>query len=650
MLLVQTRAAGRFARFRCLTALRESPRKTGRPRLSRASSSGTLLPGFGRPLNFEPGTEDPDYVGGPFPNLLSTGYNTGNRLPMTTLREFTMLQLMNSITDKPDWHIKVNNPEIAKKWRDEALASDRDITPKMVDWCLDELRYKATFVLTSPANPPPIVVYNGDVVKSDTALSSEFKQALQQAVTKFEDSIPDNLRDWHPGSDEKVWDLVHPSLFPLVYGHTRVLENGETTTLEDCIERCGQGRITEVPPEAETVEIGAYLNAALWKPYSAKFQWLPCEVDISGEEAKITSYINNLHPATEKPLYGLIEKLISASIPLWDLSLAPLQYPWYHERRIEYTECIYDPDPEAGPERDGPQRITGEDEGDFDDRRQSWIEDTRQVVRPEPEMPFAPLRSPPDFSLRDEYRKRGLQVIVKLANIELTPEKPDYNGGSWHVEGKLNEHIVATSLYYYSCSNITPSSISFRQTFIDEDTVAISYPQDHYDWLTVVFGCEQDGPAIQDVGSVQTSEGRLLTFSNILQHRVGPFKLADPAKPGHRKIVALFLVDPNIKVISTAHVPCQRQDWWQEASQSARQKQDHASSSSTATTRQKQRSNVAEPPREGQDHILEDADFPISLHTAKALREELMEERREFVVNQGAALEIEVETISLCEH
>ena len=28
-----------------------------------------------------------------------------------------------------------------------------------------------------------------------------------------------------------------------------------------------------------------------------------------------------------------------------------------------------------------------------------------------------------------------LQIIVKLANIILTPEKPEYAGGTWHVEG-----------------------------------------------------------------------------------------------------------------------------------------------------------------------------------------------------------------------
>ena len=39
--------------------------------------------------------------------------------------------------------------------------------------------------------------------------------------------------------------------------------------------------------------------------------------------------------------------------------------------------------------------------------------------------------------LKREFAGKGLQVIVKLANIHLTPEKPIYGGGTWHVEGQL---------------------------------------------------------------------------------------------------------------------------------------------------------------------------------------------------------------------
>lgn len=118
-----------------------------------------------------------------------------------------------------------------------------------------------------------------------------------------------------------------------------------------------------------------------------------------------------------------------------------------------------------------------------------------------------------------------------------------------------NKHIVATSLFYYSCSNITTSTLSFRQASTAHQACSILYRQDQHEWISEVFGCKQNGPAVQDIGGVETWEGHLLTFPNILQHCVGPFKLEDPTKPGHRKIVALFLVDPYVKIISTAKVP-----------------------------------------------------------------------------------------------
>lgn len=37
-------------------------------------------------------------------------------------------------------------------------------------------------------------------------------------------------------------------------------------------------------------------------------------------------------------------------------------------------------------------------------------------------------------NLEEEFRDSGLQVIVKLASVELTPEKPEYSGGNWHLE------------------------------------------------------------------------------------------------------------------------------------------------------------------------------------------------------------------------
>lgn len=71
-------------------------------------------------------------------------------------------------------------------------------------------------------------------------------------------------------------------------------------------------------------------------------------------------------------------------------------------------------------------------------RLHDWIFKHSKLIFPEPKG-FQP---PPDSAgnvrdLRDDFKESGLQVIVKLVNIHLTPEKPDYEGGIWNVEGQL---------------------------------------------------------------------------------------------------------------------------------------------------------------------------------------------------------------------
>jgi hypothetical protein len=86
---------------------------------------------------------------------------------------------------------------------------------------------------------------------------------------------------------------------------------------------------------------------------------------------------------------------------------------------------------------------------------------------PEPHFEDVDYTPVPGKRLIDKFRKSGLQVIVKMASIELTPQKPCFPEGSWHVEGLMNEHICATALYYLDSENITPSSLSFRMQTSD---------------------------------------------------------------------------------------------------------------------------------------------------------------------------------------
>lgn len=77
-------------------------------------------------------------------------------------------------------------------------------------------------------------------------------------------------------------DLVHPSLFPVIYGRTHILLD-RVIELDDCIGSIGQGELLPVLPDEE-VYVYPYYKA----PYKAdlyllsqKFQWLPCDVELT---------------------------------------------------------------------------------------------------------------------------------------------------------------------------------------------------------------------------------------------------------------------------------------------------------------------------------------------------------------------------------
>jgi hypothetical protein len=162
----------------------------------------------------------------------------------------------------------------------------------------------------------------------------------------------------------------------------------------------------------------------------------------------------------------------------------------------------------------------------------------------------------------------------------------------------LNERIVSTGIYYWDSENITESRLSFRAALDDPH-----YEQNDDTGVREVYGLEDEDALNQTLGSASTPAGRCLAFPNILQHRVGSFRLTDPTRPGHRKILAFFLVDPSEKIVSTSDVPPQ-QPW-----------------SDTST---------------------------MTLEQAKSYREQLMQERKFFVDEHNEQL-YERE-FSLCEH
>lgn len=508
---------------------------------------------------------------------------------------------------------------------------------------LQELRSKAS--LYEETGMIPVFDFSAAVIKSDSVISSQLKEELKVAVALLE-RVPEAEKDWHPRSDGKVLDLVHPSLWPLVYGRSRIAPD-RPITLDNCLDDCGLGQvIPEIPEDEAEYERNRY-GDLIKDPWSRRFQWLPCDVEINGSTPKIASYVNNLHPIHHRGLYGVIERLLEQVLPFWDLvyrwprDFDRLRIPCHRVgRRCTIPEHCrkarrYGCNKNTRPLEDGEdKRPEWRDYHSLQDdhplvlKDMAWFEATHPFEYPEPR-PYGEVKAVTADKLRyfnffpvSENGAPGdlgwpadrIQVIVKLANIHLNPEKPTYDGGSWHVEGQLNEHICATAIYYYDSENITPSHLAFRTRANREDLSAeLRHEQSDYESIMGTFGINAQRDTLQELGSILTSEGRLIAFPNVYQHRVAPFELKDKTKPGHRKILALFLVDPRIPIISTGDVPPQQEHWWADAAGAA-----------------------------------PGGDWPISLEEAKRTRLELMDERTAMGRDTNEALK--KEEWNFCEH
>ena len=209
----------------------------------------------------------------------------------------------------------------------------------------------------------------------------------------------------------------------------------------------------------------------------------------------INSYINNLHPLLHGEMYPVLENIFAACIPMVEQVLSdsitpplrlldPSNYDMYADDEIDIAEM---------------------DDDDYEE--------------------YYDMRIPLDIPLPDNFpveeaekfiykrvnlKNTHLQVIVKMASIELSPDKPVYRGGSWHVEGMKNERIVCSVIHYYSCDNITESRLSFRQAVEEPD-----YEQNDTTGLAHRYNLHDEDPLNEYLGYIEAVNGRTVVFPNI---------------------------------------------------------------------------------------------------------------------------------------
>jgi len=214
-----------------------------------------IVPGFGGlPINHE---LDPA-------ECINDGATGWRQLPRLTARELAMIALMELITDTDKWEVDVFDEQKVASWREEARAAASTITfeeklfvgwgekevaamplisEKAWNWCILELRDKAAvfknkgFVRGVDAG--------SCVCKSDVLISMALAEELKHAVAPLREQFRDQN-----GHDGQIFDLVDPSMFPLIYGKTRVYTDGRQVG-KNCVESCNDTSTTIAPPYPE---------------------------------------------------------------------------------------------------------------------------------------------------------------------------------------------------------------------------------------------------------------------------------------------------------------------------------------------------------------------------------------------------------------
>ncbi|GIK06304.1 hypothetical protein Aspvir_001951 [Aspergillus viridinutans] len=451
-----------------------------------------------------------------------------------TAKELAKLGLINTLTERQDWHVRIFHQEEIARWREGALASSSLINDQTWSWCLKELQDKARDF----GKQRHELVFNtgSGVCKSDTAISSNIQSELHDAAEFLTNDAEERIQHQYV-QKSPVLNLVDPSLFPLVYGGTKVLTGGQSCGMDQAAwSSCTQeGQIAPEQPQfpRENSRLHRLSHECI---LPTKFQWLPCEVEFTGPpgstDVRITSYINNLHP-TNRNMYSAIEGVLASCIKQWNEIIIREKWNEPSEYRIGHCKpCPREPirirtygvdwkarfpewakklpedskesqlsveeykrmctqleeylqEPESKDKHSDPGTAysyedwkagrTGEAiVGPVEQENWGPVFETEQFLLSNPWMEpyrwaYEPKGQKDDdhqfytVALQDEFRGKGLQVVVKLHSIALSPDTPAFSGEDWHTEGNANEHIVANAIYAFDSGNISEPQISFRQ-------------------------------------------------------------------------------------------------------------------------------------------------------------------------------------------
>lgn len=385
------------------------------------------------------------------------------------------------------------------------------ICTEMQAWDTDPL--ESTFLQTVWDKYQKAPVCEG-VSQGDHEVPEQLSELLNKQIQAVADTKP---VDWHPGSNDCVRDLVHPSMYPFVRGKSPLSAHGQevlqkietyvaTMQGKDAVDQYGRAW-----PEGESApdRWGRCFEAS-------KYQWLPTifRTATSGD-VTIEGYINNLDKSKYPGLYDTLARLFEIFLPRF-------------EKVYAYLKAVKLPDENA----DGGEGLM----------------DVDRVYDP-------------DFE-SSMLRDMELRVITKIVDYELQSDA-DSIDGVFHVEGMSTDHIIMTGIYIVDRdADFTGGTLEFRRSFLDFEGSHIFMDINQVRHLRAESLVED---CIRPLGSLKTPKGRVIVFPNSHIHRLSKMTrgLSKKGEAGNktvsrRRVVVFWVVDPERDVLTTAEVPIQQ--------------------------------------------------------------------------------------------
>jgi hypothetical protein len=366
----------------------------------------------------------------------------------------------------------------------------------------------------------------------DTAL----KDFARRNTTSRKEDWQARLIDRPGAAEPEIWG-VHAYLDPM----TMLADNCRTETLD-------KGETVDSSRPWDSMGKGTIYNTGLAISLDEDFQRLPSQVEIRDGHAKITTYVNGLHP-WESAMLATFEEMIDRILPMWQRCI---------DSTFSRHELVLDPE-----------------------------DDLKLVYEP-----CTPLPRPDKMDLLSP--DSDLQVIIQGETIDSDTELggvfPDsfvHSRGWWRSAGNPGENVCAVAIYCYdmhpdahlSLRLQEPVDTSYLELALSDLAVgerhlvhlyaAMLRNLDLRNWeagtaeLFDASGSE-DLPGDNDeddrpsglFGAIRLRPGRLITFPAALFYR-----LRIHGRPRRCGLLTMFLVDPNRPVLSTARVPPQSRDW-----------------------------------------------------------------------------------------